>query len=262
MFGSYGVRHRQTDDGEKPFWISYADLMTALMILFLVVMLSALTAISKQVNSMESQKNETIHPDSTSTRIEPELVKTSKRVQEIAEVCQQLASRIQASGVGGTIDCKLNRLNFGEAGRFETDQYRMGDDGIEALRKIIPLILQTANSDLGKKWLKQVVVEGYTDTDGSYLYNLNLSMRRSEWVMCTLLRNDNAAQLGLTSEQRQQIKRLFLAGGVSFNDTRDSKNASRRVELRLQFYGIDSEKEPNPSHEARFLDDKQERCMI
>ena len=33
------------DEAEKPFWISFADLMTALMVLFLVVMGVALLAV-------------------------------------------------------------------------------------------------------------------------------------------------------------------------------------------------------------------------
>lgn len=33
---------RSKDEGEKPFWISFADLMTAMMILFLVVTLSSM----------------------------------------------------------------------------------------------------------------------------------------------------------------------------------------------------------------------------
>ena len=37
---------RSHDDGERPFWISYADLMTALMTLFLVVMVTSLTKIT------------------------------------------------------------------------------------------------------------------------------------------------------------------------------------------------------------------------
>ena len=40
MFGARVVVKRNgRDEAEKPFWISFADLMTALMVLFLVVML-------------------------------------------------------------------------------------------------------------------------------------------------------------------------------------------------------------------------------
>jgi flagellar motor protein MotB len=40
---------RKADEAEKPFWISYADLMTSLMVLFLVAMSVALIAVSKEI---------------------------------------------------------------------------------------------------------------------------------------------------------------------------------------------------------------------
>ena len=51
----------------------------------------------------------------------------------------------------------------------------------------MPKILTIANDDLGKKWLKQIVVEGFTDQQGTYLFNLNLSLQRSQRVLCALL---------------------------------------------------------------------------
>ncbi|MEE1707526.1 flagellar motor protein MotB, partial [Pseudomonas aeruginosa] len=35
MFGKSAAPARARDEGENPFWISFADLMTAMMILFL-----------------------------------------------------------------------------------------------------------------------------------------------------------------------------------------------------------------------------------
>lgn len=137
-----------------------------------------------------------------------------------------------------TVDCKENRINFGEAGRFDHNDYRLNSEGVKALSALVPVVLDAANSENGKKWFKQIVIEGFTDTDGSYLYNLNLSLRRSEWVMCSLLDPKFNPELNLTDEQKNQIKQLFLAGGVSFNAAKDSKEASRRVELRMQFYGL------------------------
>ena len=37
-----------------------------------------------------------------------------------------------------------------------------------------------------KKWFKRVLT-GYTDKTGSYLYNLNLSLKRAERVVCILM---------------------------------------------------------------------------
>ncbi len=54
MRSSAGGKGR--DEAEKPFWISYADLMTALMVLFLVVMSVALLSVTKKVTQREREE--------------------------------------------------------------------------------------------------------------------------------------------------------------------------------------------------------------
>lgn len=209
---------RPKDEGEKPFWISFADLMTALMTLFLVVMAVSLMVVTKKINEATQAEKE--------------------RSSEILDICTSIKDDPALKNQLITVDCKENRINFGEAGRFGHNDYRLNAAGVEALNTLVPVVLEAANSENGKKWFKQIVIEGFTDTDGSYLYNLNLSLRRSEWVMCNLLDPAFNQGLSLTEQQKNQIKQLFLAGGVSFNAAKDSKEASRRVELRLQFYGL------------------------
>ena len=241
MIGNrYAKKPRSKDEGEKPFWISFADLMTALMTLFLVVMAVSLMVVTKKINEATQAEKE--------------------RSSEILDICTSIKDDPTLKNQLITVDCKENRINFGEAGRFGHNDYRLNAEGITALSALVPVVLEAANSEKGKKRIKQIVIEGFTDTDGSYLYNLNLSLRRSEWVMCSLLDPTFNQELTLTDEQKNQIKQLFLAGGVSFNAAKDSKEASRRVELRMQFYGL-KEKE---SAEAQpiFVSAPIENCQL
>ncbi|WP_311790221.1 MULTISPECIES: type I Zorya anti-phage system protein ZorB1 [Pantoea] len=219
MFGNaFGVKKRSGDEAEKPFWISYADLMTAMMVLFLVVMVASLSSVTQRIQRAE----------------EGEKV----RGQDIARLCERL--ELHARNVNKTIvvDCHDNRISFGEAGRFDHNRFFLNAEGQKALQDVVPLVLDAADSEEGKKWFKQIVIEGFTDTDGSYLYNLHLSLQRSEWVMCSLLDSRSSLQSSISTEQQIQIRKLFLAGGVSFNNAKESKEASRRVELRMQFFGL------------------------
>ena len=52
--GRMSSRRRVREEGEKPFWISYSDLMTALMVLFLVVMSVSMLVITREL--LEQQK--------------------------------------------------------------------------------------------------------------------------------------------------------------------------------------------------------------
>jgi outer membrane protein OmpA-like peptidoglycan-associated protein len=223
MFSNNLPSRHKSEEGERPFWISYADLMTALMILFLVVMVASIVSLTDVIkNQAEGEK---------------------QRSKDIAELCRKLKLKAEGSDQRIKVDCNDNRINFGEAGRFGHDDFRLGNEGRNALRNVVPLILDAAESEEGKSWFKQVLIEGFTDTDGSYLYNLHLSLQRSEFVMCTLLDVRATSQIELTETQKAQVRNLFLAGGVSFNNAKESKEASRRVELRMQFYGVKDKKD-------------------
>ncbi|MNR63302.1 hypothetical protein D3C85_1855690 [compost metagenome] len=55
---------------------------------------------------------------------------------------------------------------------------------------------------------------------------------------------------------------MFLAGGVSFNNAKDTKEESRRVELRMQFFGL-KEKEDNLKPEVPvFNNTDMEKCQL
>lgn len=244
---------RSQDDGERPFWISYADLMTALMILFLVVMVTSLT----QITNKKSEPAP-VEP----AREMPVAAESSKRDNDIGSICNALSTQTKLVNPNISVDCSLNRISFGEVGQFPKGGYVLGEQGQKALQDLLPVILQTASSPTGQRWLKQIVIEGFTDTDGSYLYNLNLSLRRSEWVMCAILGHAGTATIEIDTAQSKQIKQLFLAGGVSFNNERSSKDASRRIELRLQFYGLDENSTPNVFNDQKFEDSSKERCHI
>jgi outer membrane protein OmpA-like peptidoglycan-associated protein len=215
MFRNIPLRRPGKSEGEKPFWISYADLMTALMVLCLVAMAVAIIAITRQLERVLSEEE--------------------RRAQDIREICQEIKVAGQAIP-GVSVNCSDQRIDFGSVGRFANNDYRLDKAASPTLGKLVPVILEAANSDKGKKWLKQVVIEGHTSTRGSYLYNLNLSLQRSYWVMCKLVDGRMSQEIGMTGVQAQQVRELFLAGGVSFNDARASDEDSRRVEFRLQFY--------------------------
>lgn len=236
----YSKKNHSKEEGEKPFWISFADLMTALMTLFLVVMAVSLIIVTRKIND--------------ATRAE------DQRSSEILNICKNIQENAKLKDQGIEVDCKNNRINFGEAGRFSHNDYRLNDIGRNRLNTIVPIILAEANSLQGEKWLKQIVIEGFTDTDGSYLYNLSLSLHRSEWVMCNLLDPKFNSNVFLNDQQKNQVKQLFLAGGVSFNSAKDSKEASRRVELRMQFYGL-KEKESSSS-QPKFVSAPLETCQL
>jgi outer membrane protein OmpA-like peptidoglycan-associated protein len=205
-------------EGESPFWISFSDLMSALMVLFLVVMAVTLVAVTDSLDKV------------TKTQIE--------RNNAIKKVMSMIADDPASSGV--LVDRQNYRIDLGKQVRFESNSFVISASASDFLRHYVPVLLRAKGTEEGQKWMRRVVVEGFTDEDGTYLYNLRLSLDRSRSVVCSLFAKGNGNTL--TSEQLRQVQELFLVGGYSFNSIQKDKAASRRVEFKIDFWGVDEDR--------------------
>lgn len=218
------------DDAEKPFWISYADLMTALMVLFLVVMVVSLLSLANAVSESEVLADEYRR---LQARESERTARISAQRERIASFYDEFERRTR--GLGVTIDRRANVVRLGPYAWFATGSDVLPARGEVVLRKLTADLLALAESELGRKVFRQAVVEGYADRRGSFLFNLNLSSNRSQRVLCALL--DDSGSHRLSDADKQRVRDLFIVGGYSFHGARRTFAASRRVELRLEFLG-------------------------
>lgn len=189
-------------------------MMTALMVLFLVVMSVALLAVTKKVS--EQERAETEHR------------------QDIAEIMrrfEQAADRYE----GIRIDLSRAVIDFGDRARFAFGKWNLSPEQESVLRQFVPDILTLANDELGRRVMKRIVVEGYTDRTGSYLSNLNLSAAQPAGVV----RHVRALWCSSVDGRPESRCPQSVPGwGYSFNASRESAEESRRVEMRIEFLGI------------------------
>ncbi|MCK7471359.1 MAG: OmpA family protein [Desulfomicrobium escambiense] len=205
-------RHKTQDDAEKPFWISFSDMMTALMVLFLVVMTVTLLAVTHTISQAERMKT-----------------------QRDAEISKLMAKIREASRDFPGITLKGNTIDFGDQARFDTDSNRLTREQAQHLRAFVPSVLKIARDPLGKKWLKRVVVEGYADQRGTYLHNLDLSMQRSERVLCALLAMPEPQEKSLNPARPPAYTAAFPGGRGIVQFFEKNPEESRRIELKLEF---------------------------
>ncbi|MDR6584548.1 MULTISPECIES: OmpA family protein [Herbaspirillum] len=207
-----GAKH----EGESPFWISFSDLMSALMVLFLVVMAVTLVSVTQSIDA------------ATRANIE--------RTAAISHLMQMIAQDPKSTGVG--VDQQNFRIDLGKEVRFDSGSYTISLTAGQFLRSYIPVLLRAKDTEEGRRWMRSVVIEGFTDEDGTYLYNLQLSLDRSRSVVCSLFQSSGSTD-GLTAEQLRKVQELFLVGGYSFNSIKMDKAESRRVEFKIDFWGLD-----------------------
>ena len=114
------------------------------------------------------------------------------------------------------------------------------DSGASVLKPEAKLSLKRAFEDyIGtlienkeiKPHLDKIIIEGHTDSDGTYIYNLNLSQKRALSVMEYLLTLDFT--------KRHNIRPLMTASGRAYLDIitkngKEDKEASRRIEIKFR----------------------------
>ena len=88
-----------------------------------------------------------------------------------------------------------------------------------------------------KPHLDKIIIEGHTDSDGGYLYNLDLSQKRAFAVMNYLLSLDFAKE--------HHIQPLMIASGRAYLDAVkvdgiEDKDASRRIEIKFRLKNEDA----------------------
>ncbi|KGX39502.1 OmpA/MotB family protein [Burkholderia pseudomallei] len=216
MFSRIVLKRGGKHEGESPFWISFSDLMSALMVLFLVVMAVTLVAVTQSIDA------------ATRANIE--------RSAAISKIMAMIADDPKSVGVG--VDQQNYRIDLGKEVRFDSGSYSISVPAAQFLRSYIPVLLKAKDTPEGQRWMRDVVVEGFTDEDGTYLYNLELSLDRSRSVVCSLFQNSSGTD-ALSPEQLRKVQELFLVGGYSFNSIKKDKAESRRVEFKIDFWGLD-----------------------
>ena len=204
---------KRADEAEKPFWISFSDLMTALMVLFLVAMAVALMNVTQGLRQMDERR-----------------MTREEGISSCLSNVQQLTQQAEYAGV----KLRGQTLELGALAEFKKDSNELEPQRMAFLRSFVPQMLRVAHTPGCQDWLKRFVLEGYASPEGSYLYNLNLSLERSQRVLCVLL--DAKAADAPSLEERQAIREMFFVGGSSFNSAiLNQPEKSRRVELRLEF---------------------------
>jgi hypothetical protein len=106
------------------------------------------------------------------------------------------------------------------------------------VKKLIPKINEENRSGI----LKDIQVVGFTNKNGDYLYNLNLSLQRSHRLVCVLLQDQLAQEKLFDINEINLIKDYFLVSGYSFNNSTKSVENDRRIELRMNYIPIGEEK--------------------
>ena len=154
-----------------------------------------------------------------------------------ADVIEALKNEFSKNNINVDIDAQPGALTLEASVMFDYDQAELTDAGKQALEQILPIYCKVLLQDDYMKYLAEIIIDGYTDTDGDYSYNLQLSQQRSLAVAQYLL--DIQGNF-LDATQSQNLEKYLTVNGHSMaNPVLDAngnvdKDASRRVEVKFR----------------------------
>jgi chemotaxis protein MotB len=160
---------------------------------------------------------------------------TGIKIKVVQKLKEKLGNSIE-------IDPKTGSLRLSSNILFNQGQADLKPEAKKTLKKLLGKYINTllTDSDI-RKYIDLITIEGYTNSDGSYIYNLNLSQQRALAVMQFLY--DEFPQ------NRKLFRKYLSASGRAFanpilkaNGTED-KDASRRIEIKFQITNEDAAKE-------------------
>jgi chemotaxis protein MotB len=149
---------------------------------------------------------------------------TGIRLKVIAALKETLGDRI-------AIDKKTGALRLSSNILFDRGSAELKEEAKAELRDSFEKYIAALLSNRAiRPHLDRIVIEGHTDSDGGYLYNLELSQKRALAVMNYLLT--------LPIAQKYNLKKYLVASGRAYMDRIvrngvEDKEASRRIEIKF-----------------------------
>lgn len=163
-----------------------------------------------------------------------------RTIDQIMGVRKQLVSELNNEfnsddEMGIDIDEKTGAIIFDTEILFAYDDDELKDESFAFLDEFVPRYLDVLLASDYEDYVAEIIIEGHTDRDGSYLYNLELAQNRAYSVASYLL-GDDFPDKTIQNELEQKL----TVNSKSFTDFRTDENgeysadASRRVEFKFR----------------------------
>lgn len=210
-------KHNSDEDSGNIFWVTMADLLLGLAIIFITLFVLAMTGFSQQ--NIQQQK-----------------------VQ--MEVSEKISAELKKENIAVDMDKMTGDLKIADVDLFELSSWELSDNGKKLLDKLAPIYINSifADKELAEQ-IQYIYIQGHTDSqmfaginskDEQFLKNMDLSLKRANAVAEYIFKTN------YDRKYSEQFRKIVVVEGKSYNEpVLDEKgiedfDKSRRVELKLK----------------------------
>ena len=201
---------------ENIFWVTMADLLLGLAIIFITLFVLAMTGFSQQ--TIQQQK-----------------------VQ--MEVSEKIGQELQKADIKVDMDKMTGDLKISDVELFELSDWKLSPKGKKLLDKLAPIYINSifADKELSNE-IQYIIIQGHTDSqtfagvkskDEQFLKNMDLSLKRANAVAEYIFKTN------YDKKYADQFRKLVVVEGKRYNEPvivngKEDFDKSRRVELKLK----------------------------
>lgn len=259
-------RKRKTSDEETSYWLSYSDMMAALLLIFVLIisftmlqskrqyeekereLMEQQDVIGEQQMRLDEQRKEMLSQQDLVEKQQKQMKKQQNQMEEQQEqldkiigvksdLIDALSEEFDGSELSVSVDSQTGAITFDASVLFDKDKYEIKDAGKKFLAQFLPRYFNVLFKNDFHQYVSEIIIEGHTDTTADYLYNLELSQQRALAVAKYCLDDETSS---ISKNQIEQLQKIMTANGRSFsNPVYDSigtidMDASRRVEFKFR----------------------------
>lgn len=252
-------RKRKSNDEETSYWLSYSDMMAALLLIFVLIisftmlqskrqyeekereLLSQQNVIGEQQDQLEQQKKAMESQKKIVDQQKEQMASQQAQLDKIIGVKSNLISALKdefdGSDLSVSVDSQTAAITFDASVLFDKGKHEIKDEGKNFLDQFLPRYFSVLLKNDFHQYISEVIIEGHTDTTADYLYNLELSQQRALAVAKYCLDEKSSS---VSKDQIEQLQKIMTANGRSFSnpvynsDGSIDMDASRRVEFKFR----------------------------
>ena len=205
----------------------------------------AKSALSDAESRLDSQSEQLTQYERQLAAYRDELQKKQGQLEQMvgvkAQIVQQLSAALRKNGIDVSVDEQTGAIALPSQMLFSTNSAALSDGGRKYLRRFLPVYLDVLLSEDFRAYVAEIIIEGHTDSNGTYLHNLQLSQERALSVANYVLSDGFMGDaLSLNASAKKTLLGLVTASGRSFSapvldaNGDEDQNASRRVEIKFR----------------------------
>lgn len=220
-------------------------MMAALLLMFILIMaftlVQSLKAYEEKIRTQEEQNAILMAQQSTLLEQKEQLKAQQAQIDELigvkSEIIKALSDAFRNSNLRIDIDAKTGAISLDSSILYAYDSAELSAEGKAFLLDFLPLYISVLWNETYRAFISEIIIEGHTDTNGDFMYNLNLSQKRAYSVAAYCL--DERTGMFPTA-QLHELRKVMTANGRSLSNPITNAAGqvdaakSRRVEIKFR----------------------------